>query len=371
VEAEYGAKRFSWVLSLLFLAGLLISLYQVLLPFLVPVAWAAVMAFITWPINSFFMRRLPKHRSLSALLMTLLLALVMVVAIVPLFAALTTELQEVVHKLKTEVIDRSNGGIPAAKDIPFLPDALKSRLAPHLGKLMTGKDALARFAYEYQAQLLGAITAIAARAAKFAFDFAVFLFAAFYLFRNGSALWTQVVRALKRVGGERFERLLTAMQETVKAAVYGTFVTAIVQGLLAGIGYLVADAPVPILLGVLTMVLALIPFGPPIIYLSASLLVVFEQSLLAGILLALWGVLVVSSIDNLVRPLFISQATKMPLILVFFGVLGGVVSFGFIGAFLGPALLAMALALWNEWTVDEVAGIQSAKGGINTPSNPN
>jgi predicted PurR-regulated permease PerM len=111
------------------------------------------------------------------------------------------------------------------------------------------------------------------------------------------------------------------------------------------------------------MVLALIPFGPPIIYLSASLLVVFEQSLLAGILLALWGVLVVSSIDNLVRPLFISQATKMPLILVFFGVLGGVVSFGFIGAFLGPALLAMALALWNEWTVDEVAGIQSAKGG--------
>ena len=352
VGLESTAQRTSWVLSLVFLAALILSLYSVLLPFLVPVAWAALAVFITWPVNSYLNRRLPRRPGLCALLMTLALGIILALAVVPLSAAFTAELQDLVQRLRTNVLEQGQGNIASLRDLPYLPESWKDRLAPYLTKLMTGKDQLAKFAYEYQSQLLSAITAIATRAARFAFDFIVFLFASFYLYLHGASLWSQVVCGFKKIGGERFERLLGAMQQTVKAAVYGTFVTAFVQGTLAGVGYMVAGAPMPILLGLLTIVFALIPFGPPLVYLSAALIVGLQQSAWVGVLLALWGVAIVSTIDNVLRPLFISHATRMPFILVLFGVLGGVLNMGLIGAFFGPALMAIAVALWNEWTAE-------------------
>lgn len=352
MQLEITSQRTSWVLSLVFLAALILALFNILVPFLVPVAWAALAVFITWPVNRYLQQRLPQHPALCALVMTVLLGAILVLAVVPLSAAFTAELQDLVQRMRVQVIEQGQGSIATIRDLPYLPESWRARLAPYLTKLMTGKDQLAKFAYEYQSQLLGAITAIAARAARFAFDFIVFIFASFYLYLHGATLWTQVVYGLKKIGGERFERLLGAMQETVKAAVYGTLVTAFVQGTLAGFGYVVAGAPMPILLGLLTMVFALIPFGPPVIYLSAAGIVGLQQSAVAGILLALWGIGVVSTVDNVLRPLFISQATQMPFILVLFGVLGGVLSMGLIGAFFGPALLAIAVALWKEWIAE-------------------
>ena len=352
MKSETTTQRTSWVLSLVFLAALVLALFNILVPFLVPVAWAALAVFITWPVNSYLQRRLPHRPALAALVMTVSLGAILVLAVVPLSAAFTAELQDLVQGMRAQVIEQGQGSIASIRDLPYLPESWKARLTPYLTKLMTGKDQLAKFAYEYQSQLLGAITAIATRAARFAFDFVVFLFASFYLYLHGAPLWSQVVRGFKKIGGERFERLLGAMQQTVKAAVYGTFVTAFAQGTLAGIGYMVAGAPMPILLGLLTMIFALIPFGPPLIYLSAAVIVGLQQSVFAGALLALWGLGVVSTVDNVLRPLFISHATRLPFILVLFGVLGGVLSMGLIGAFFGPALMAIAVALWNEWTAE-------------------
>jgi predicted PurR-regulated permease PerM len=126
--------------------------------------------------------------------------------------------------------------------------------------------------------------------------------------------------------------------------------TALAQGALAGIGFFVAGTPVPLLLAFCTVVASLIPFAPPIIYLGAA------GALLAqgapwwhAALLAAWGVGVVSSADNVIRPLFISQATQTPLLLVFFGVIGGLVAFGLIGVVIGPVILTIAMVLWKEW----------------------
>ena len=115
-------------------------------------------------------------------------------------------------------------------------------------------------------------------------------------------------------------------------------------------GYYFSGAPIPLLLGAVTMITALAPWGAPLVYLPVAtyLLVFTSLPWYYGIGLAIWGVSVVSTIDNLLRPLFISQTTSLSPILVFIGVIGGILSFGLLGIFVGPALIAIAQLLWLD-----------------------
>jgi predicted PurR-regulated permease PerM len=119
----------------------------------------------------------------------------------------------------------------------------------------------------------------------------------------------------------------------------------------------------PVLLGALTVLIALIPFGAPLVWGSLAIWMLVTGNLWSGVGLLLWGALAVSWVDNIVRPLVISNATQMPFLLVVFGVLGGVLAFGLVGLFIGPVLLAVSLAIWREWLEehqDEVPGLAGA-----------
>jgi predicted PurR-regulated permease PerM len=152
------------------------------------------------------------------------------------------------------------------------------------------------------------------------------------------------------VGGEKIPLILEAVEPTVRGAAYGVIATAAAQGTLAALGYYMAGSPIPLLLGAVTGVVALIPFGPPIVYLpvAAYLSLFTPLPWYHAVGLALWGTLVVSGVDNVLRPLFISQATSGSPILVFIGVLGGVLAFGLLGVFAGPAIIAVAQLLWRD-----------------------
>jgi predicted PurR-regulated permease PerM len=136
----------------------------------------------------------------------------------------------------------------------------------------------------------------------------------------------------------------------VRGAAYSVLATAIAQGVLAGVGYYVTGAPTPLLLGVLTLFISFVPFGPPFVYIPVTAYLLFGTDLpwYHGVGLAVWGTVVVSTVDNILRPLFISHTTKLSTILVFIGVLGGVASFGLLGVFIGPALIAIAQLFWLE-----------------------
>ncbi|WP_141672274.1 AI-2E family transporter, partial [Acidithiobacillus ferrivorans] len=123
---------------------------------------------------------------------------------------------------------------------------------------------------------------------------------------------------------------------------------------LAGVGYAVAGLPAPVLLAIVTLLFSFIPIGTPLVWGAASIWLLFQGDIWAGVGLALWGALVVSWIDNLIRPLVISNAVRIPFLLVLFGVLGGILAFGFLGVFLGPVLLAVLLAIWDEWLLRPV-----------------
>jgi predicted PurR-regulated permease PerM len=164
----------------------------------------------------------------------------------------------------------------------------------------------------------------------------------FFLFKDGASLARCIRSAFLHWGGETATGLLDTAHVTIKGAAYSVLLTALAQGALAGIGYKIAGAPFPVLLGFSTCVVSLIPFGPPFLYLPVSLYLFMTGSpwYVAGTL-ALWGALVVSTIDNLLRSLFISHATQMRASVVFVGVVGGVFAFGLLGVFVGPTLLAV------------------------------
>ena len=178
-------------------------------------------------------------------------------------------------------------------------------------------------------------------------------FLTFFLLRDAPILAERLGIVAERLGGQRGRHLLKVAGGTVNGVIYGILGTALLQAVVAGIGFAIAGVPGAVLLGVLTFFFAVIPFGPPIVWLPAALWLFAQGSPGWGIFILLWGALGISSVDNFVRPFLISQGTSMPFVLVFCGLIGGALAFGLVGVFLGPVLLALGFRLIDEWSTLE------------------
>lgn len=175
-------------------------------------------------------------------------------------------------------------------------------------------------------------------------------FLAFFLLRHSEELSLRLAVAVERLAGDRGRYLIKVAGDTVLGVIYGILGTAIVQALVAGVGFWIAGVPGAVLLGVLTFFFAVVPFGPPLIWLPATFWLFAQDRPGMGIFLFCWGLLGISSVDNILRPFLISQGSKMPFALIFCGVIGGALAFGLVGVFLGPTLLAVAFRLIEEWS---------------------
>jgi predicted PurR-regulated permease PerM len=175
-------------------------------------------------------------------------------------------------------------------------------------------------------------------------------FLAFFLLRDAPELSERLGVAVERLAGGRGSHLIKVAGDTVRGVIYGILGTAIVQALVAGLGFWIARVPGAVLLAVLTFFFAVIPFGPPLIWLPASLWLFAQGQPGYGVFMLLWGFLGISSVDNFLRPYLISQGNQMPFALIFCGVIGGALAFGLVGVFLGPTMLAVAFRLIEEWS---------------------
>jgi len=175
-------------------------------------------------------------------------------------------------------------------------------------------------------------------------------FLAFFLLRDAPELSARLAVAVERLAGDRGRHLIKVAGDTVRGVIYGILGTALVQALVAGLGFWIAGVPGAVLLAVLTFFFAVVPFGPPLIWLPASLWLFAQHQPGLGVFMLLWGLLGISSVDNILRPFLISQGSKMPFALIFCGVIGGALAFGLVGVFLGPTLLAVAFRLVEEWS---------------------
>ena len=180
-------------------------------------------------------------------------------------------------------------------------------------------------------------------------ELALSVLISFFLFRDGVSASERLGRAVQRISGERGQRLLIVAGKTIRGVVYGILGTALVQAVLVGIGLFIADVPGAALLALLTFFFSVVPvIGTGLVWIPAAFWLFHQGSTGWGIFMAIWG-LGVGNIDNFIKPWLISQGSDMPFILVFFGVIGGALTFGFVGVFLGPTLLAVGWRLVEEW----------------------
>jgi predicted PurR-regulated permease PerM len=203
-------------------------------------------------------------------------------------------------------------------------------------------------------------------------------FLAFFLLRDVPELSERLAVAVERLAGDRGRHLIKVAGDTVRGVIYGILGTAIVQALVAGLGFWIAGVPGAVLLSVLTFFFAVVPFGPPLIWLPAALWLFAQDKPGFGVFMLLWGFLGISSVDNFLRPYLISQGSKMPFALIFCGVIGGALAFGLIGVFLGPTLLAVAFRLVEEWSshrypherdslAEEISQLRVESGSVTPP----
>lgn len=340
--AEKIARRA--ILGIL-LGGLLVLSYAVLHPFIVPVAWAGIIAYATWPLYRRLRASMRRYPTLAALLMTLMLTAALVLPALWLASLLRTELGTAISTV-TGAIRAGTLALPDfIRNLPWAGDALQRLLEQLTGDPENFGTQMNTWVRQGLDQAVALIGDVGRNAAKLGFA----LITVFFFYRDGDKVLRQVQKVLRRFLGERVDGYLVAVGSMTKAVVWGLVATALAQGVVAGLGYWWAGVAAPILLSAVTALIAMIPFGTPFAWGSIGIWLLISGDTVGGIGLLLWGALVVSWVDNLVRPLVISNATRIPFVLVMFGVLGGLAAFGLVGLFLGPVVLAVLMAVWREW----------------------
>jgi predicted PurR-regulated permease PerM len=316
------------------------AVFFVLRPFLHALVWVSVVTLTAWPLNMYFRRKIPfRSEALAAVVMTVLLAVLILGVVLPTSFGLASEVSRLVTLLR-ESAAKGDISLPESlRHFTWLNEYVEMVIAQGASK--TGE--LSRLLDEYQPQIISVVSFAALGLWGLLVNVGLTIFSSYFFFRYGDILSSQLFVAAQRMGGNYYVDLVQTSWNTVRGVVFGEVGAAISQGILAGLGYYVCDVPLPLLLGALTILLGLLPYGPAILYLPISLFMLLSGApWYYGIGLAVWGIAVVSTVDNLVRSCFISQGTNLPILLAFFGGLGGIAAFGMVGLFVGPIVLALA-----------------------------
>ncbi len=340
--------RVDRTITLVVLAMLVVGVFLVLRPFLTAILWAAILVITTWPLFQ-WVRDRTRRPGTAATLMTLLILVVAVSPFVIAGVTLADNAGRLLDFVRT-LVERGPPDAPAwLRDLPLIGE----RAAEYWGQFAHDGAAMLvelrrltlpmkDFAYRSGAQVGAALLEL---------TFSVFI--AFFFYKDGDGIMQRVRSAVKRIAPTRGAHMLEVAGDTTRAVVYGILGTALAQGVLMAVGLYMAGIVAAPLLGLVTFFLSPVPVGPPIVWLAAAAWLFTDGQLGWAIFMLAWGALVVSSIDNVLKPMIISRGSDLPFVLVLLGVLGGVVAFGFIGVFVGPVLLALGSALVKEWAAPD------------------
>jgi predicted PurR-regulated permease PerM len=320
--------------------------FFVIRPFISALLWAVILSFSTWPVYKWLEKMFGGRKTLAASVMTVLLIFVFIIPIVVFGASFADEAKTLISKIR-EISAKGPPEIPAwVVNAPLIGPEIEKfwqEWSLDHNRLL---DALKPYVMTAREKMLAGGFAVG----HAFFQLLLSIIVCFFFYRDGEETARSFANFLRRIAGERTDVLIKVAADTTKGVLYGIMGTAAAQAIVAGTGFLIAGVPGSLLLGFATFFFALIPMGPPFIWIPVALWLFFYKSAGWGIFMALWGFLGISGIDNVVKPLLISHGVNLPFVLILLGVLGGVIVFGFIGVFLGPALLALGYSLISEWT---------------------
>ena len=341
VRDRFYARTFA--LGTTIILGL--ALFRIVQPFLGPLLWAIFIAFLLHPLHVRLSARLRGRTQLSAFLLTALTLLVVLGPLTGLSAAFAAQVGNLLQYVQSTVADQTKQNVLNLTDVPWMRDALG-----WLDSMFDVNVAQVRgWIGEGSRELLQTLASLGGRvflgAVGTVFGFVLMIFMLFFFVRDGAEM-VATLRELIPMSSAHKAKLFDHLAGVTRAMVYGTGLTALLQGTLVGISFLIVGLPSPVVFGVIAALVALLPFGgtalvwgPAVIALGA------QQRWGAMLFLLIWGTLLVSLVDNVVRPLLVSGRAQVGTLTVFIGVLGGIAAFGAIGLFLGPLILALIIAL--------------------------
>ena len=353
------------VLAVLLIATLISVSLWVMRPFLLALSWATMIVVATWPLMLKVQTAL-RRRSLAVTVMT---GAMLILFIVP----LTLAIQSVVENADT--ITQTARSL-ATREIPPPPEWVAK--IPLVGAQISGywhnvaeggkaglAERLAPYAGDAAKWIAEQFSGIGLLVLQFLLTVAI----AAILYAHGETASDGVIRVGRRLAGERGERVVRLAGQAIRGVALGVVVTALVQTVLAGVGLAIAGVPYAALLTAVVLFLCIAQIGPLLVLAPAVIWLFWIDATGRGTVLLIWS-LVVGPIDNVLRPILIRRGADLPMLLIFAGVIGGLLAFGIIGLFVGPVMLAVTYTLLREWVNegDELTAKRPPPGRDDRPS---
>ncbi len=337
-------RRFERFFQYVFMLGLVAGCLTILLPFFTAILFSMVIAISTWPYYRWLQRKL-RSTVAAALVGCLAVTLLIIGPAVLLSLSGVQGLAWLSDSLRHAFAN----GPPAPPDwllrIPWFGDDLQAtwrRMASNTGEL---QQLLARY---FEPLRHFAVTAgKVLGAGLMQIGFAIFLL--FFMYRDGERLGSWLKTGARRIAGPPADDLLETGQNTIVGVMIGVLGTALAQAMVAALGFLIAGVPGAILLATLTFVLSMVPVGPPLVWGGAAIWLFNQGQPGWAVFMVIYGLLAISAVDNVIKPYLISRSSHLPFALTLMGVIGGVLGFGFMGVFIGPTLLALAISIGGRW----------------------
>jgi predicted PurR-regulated permease PerM len=345
-EAQRDVTR--TLLGVIFLGALIIASFWILRPFLAAAIWATMIVVATWPVMLWFQARLWRRRSLAVAAMTVILLLLFVVPLTLAIGTIVANADEIGAHLKSLAGFRMPAPPDWVANLPFV--GAKVVLAWEQAAVAGVEGLLARL-MPYAGS---ATTWFVARAGNVGFLFVQFLLTlvlAALMYARGEAVAQGVGRFGHRLAGERGENAVRLAGQAIRSVALGVVVTAVAQSAIGGIGLAIAGVPFAGLLTAAMLFLCIAQVGPTPVLVPAVIWLYWSGQTAWGTFL-LVATLVVVTMDNVMRPMLIKRGAGLPLLLIFAGVIGGLLAFGLVGIFVGPVVLAVAYTLLEAWIDD-------------------
>jgi predicted PurR-regulated permease PerM len=314
-------------------------------PFLSAIIWAVILSYSTWPFYKRIKHCMGGRGTLAA---TIMISAVACIVVAPI-AVLGWGMADDAVRLATSIRDWLRNGLPElpawVATIPFVGERFSLRWQELTQAGSRFPEALGPQLATLRTMLLG----IGAGTAQALFELVISLVVTFFLYCNGAVAGEVLASLGERLTGERGRRLISVFASTIRSIVIGLLGANLVQAILGAFGFWLAGVPGALLLGFLLFFLTVIPFGAGLVWVPAVLWLVNTGEAATAMLLGAWCILVFPILENVVRALLAKRGSPLPGVLVLLGMLGGLSAFGILGVFLGPALLALAYTLIEEW----------------------
>jgi predicted PurR-regulated permease PerM len=402
-SSGFRSERYLGMASL---SLLIIGAVYVMMPFMTALMWSAILAFSLWPTQRLLTRWFRGRRTLASVVVALTVSLLLVGPFVllgfgladdaallgvttkkwlesaeekppewtlrvPIIGESVEEYWVAFHQTKQKWLQQINKGMEdvppkalvldddSGRNIPSPQETIVRELnkpEPEVSAIEAEKSDVISESRIFE--MVGKILVWAKQwlldatlgVLKGMFQIVLSVMLTFFILRDGQAIGARIVVGAERIAGVRGQNLIKVAGSTVRGVVYGIIGTAIAQGLLAGLGLGLAGVPAAALLGFLTFFLSAVPFGPPLVWIPATVWLFSTDKPGWAVFMLIWGIFVVSGVDNVIKPYLISHGAKIPFAVVLLGVLGGALAFGLVGVFLGPTLLAVVFRLVEDWS---------------------